>query len=108
VIAVIIGLLLLAQPAPTYTGALSYADLEQVVKNRQWHNTQYFDILLAVPDCADLGKWADVEIKDGPTLLGIIVDCENPQHAGQLEARGLAADCNLPEWVHWQAEIRVR
>jgi hypothetical protein len=106
-IAALAGLLLLL-PQPTYSGALSYAPLEKVVANRGWENTEYFDILLAVPDCAHLGEWADVKIKDGPALLGIIVDCEAPEHAGQLAARGLAADGNLKQWVHWEVEITVR
>lgn len=101
------GLLLLL-PQPTYTGALSYAPLEKVVVNRGWEGTEAFDILLATSNCDDLAKWADVEIKGGPTLQGLIVDCEAPEHAGQLAARGLAADGNLKEWVHWQVEITVR
>jgi len=107
-ISALLGLLLLL-PQPTYTGALSYAPLERVVKVRGWEGVDSrFDILLATSKCTDLGKWADVKIKDGPVLLGLIVDCENPDHAGQLESRGLAADCNLKRWVHWQVEIQVR
>lgn len=107
-ISLLLGLLLLLSQ-PDYTGALSYAPLERVVKVRGWEGVDgRFDILLATSKCTDLGKWADVTIKDGPVLLGLIVDCENPQHAGQLEARGLAADCNRREWVHYQVEIRVR
>jgi hypothetical protein len=97
-----------APPQKVYRGALSYANLEKVVKVRGWKGTKFFDILLATEKCDDLGKWADVEIENGPTLLGIIVDCESPAHRGQLAARGLAADCNLREWVHHQVEIRVR
>lgn len=109
-IALLLGLLILLQPTPnTYTGALSYAPLEKVVINRGWRDVDSrFDILLGVSNCDDLAKWADVHIKDGPTLLGLIVDCEHPKHAGQLAARGLAADGNLKRWVHWQVVIKVR
>lgn len=107
-IVILIGLLLLLQPERIYHGALSYAPLERVVINRQWDNTQFFDILLATENCNDLARWAWVITEDGEILEGVIVDCESPLHKGQLTSRGLVADMNLKDKVGIRAWLIIR
>lgn len=108
-ISLLIGLLLLLQPERIYSGTLAYSSqVEQVVINRQWDNTEYFDVLLAVPDCGYLSYWAWVITEDGDILEGVIVDCSRPEHRQQMISRGLVADVNLERLNSKRAWVVVR
>lgn len=106
-ISLLVGLLLLLPTERIYYGALSYAPLERVVERRQWQGTEKFDLLLATENCNDLARWVWV-IVDGQVLDGLIVDCEAPEHRGQMAERGLVADTNLRGLIHKRAWVIVR
>lgn len=107
-ISLLIGLLLWTNER-IYSGTLSYSVMvNQVVINRQWDNTQYFDILLAVPDCGYLSQWAWVITEDGEILQGVIVDCSHPNDRQQMIDNGLVADMNLERLNGDKAWVIIR
>lgn len=88
-------------------GAVSYAPLEQVVERRGWEGTEAFEVLVAPSDCSLLGRWAWLVTESG-VYSALVVDCESPEHAGQMADRGLLVDCNRSELVHEQGWLVVR
>jgi hypothetical protein len=102
---VVIGLNLEPIYGPAY---LSYAPLEQVVEKREWQGTEAFEVLVAPSDCNLLGKWVWLIVEDGQVLSGVVVDCERPEHQGQMDERRLLADVNDWDLVHKKAWLVVR
>lgn len=88
-------------------GAISYAPLEQVVERRGWQGTEAFDVLVAPDDCRLLARWAWLVTESG-IYSALVVDCESPEHAGQMTERGLLVDCNRRELVHERGWLVVR
>jgi len=88
-------------------GALSYAPLEIVVENRGWEGTEEFDMLVAPSDCNLLARQGWVITKE-KIFNVVVVDCEAPEHKGQLEERGLLLDQNLKEMTSKKAWLIIR
>lgn len=107
-IALLLGLLLLSSVAIVGPGHLSYAGdgtLEAVAERRLrngWGLTEDwrgYEVLVAPADCALMGR-AGWLVVDGSTETALVVDCENSNHAGTLERRGLLGDTNQEELTH--------
>lgn len=107
---------MLADPYSVYgPGTISYADpgvLEAVADRRiqaGWGLTELgdYDTLVAPADCALLGRsgWL---IADGQVLSVLVVDCENGNHRGQMESRGLLLDVNRLDLAHHKGWLVLR
>jgi hypothetical protein len=110
--------LILAAALVLGPGVLAAADpgvLERVAERRaangwglatgtDWRD---YEVLLGVVDCEHVGREATLVTRRA-RYRGLIVDCESGEHAGQMAARGLLADVNLPELGHQTAIIEVR
>lgn len=104
----LILLLFLLLPEQIYgPGYLSYAPLEQVVERRGWEGTEAFDVLLAPSDCNLLAKQGWLITESGIYTF-VVVDCEAPEHQGQMDERRLLADVNDWDLVYEKAWFVIR
>jgi len=89
VISVLIGLLSLLPEATIYSATFAPTPrLAEVVVNRQWDNTEYFDVLVGLPNCAYLADWVWIIGPDG-VRSGVVVDCARDEHRAQMIADGI-------------------
>lgn len=88
-------------------GAISYAPLEKVVAYRGWEGTEEFDVLIAPANCNLLAKQGWL-ISESGVYSFVVVDCESPNHAGQMTKRGLLIDCNRKDLVHQKGWLVFR
>lgn len=66
-----------------------------------------YDVLAAPANCNLLGRsgWL---VAGGQVKTVLVVDCEAPQHRGQLAERGLLADVNVEELWHRRGWLVLR
>lgn len=88
-IALLFTLLTLLPEATIYPATFAPTPvLARVVANRGWAGAEAFDVLLGMPDCHLLGKWAWVIGSDG-VRSGIVVDCASDEDRAQMVADGV-------------------
>lgn len=88
-IALIYALILLLPVERIYPATFAPTDkLTEVVDNRGWQDTGQFDVLLGMPDCNLLARWAWVITQDG-VKSGLVVDCSKDEHRAQMVEDGV-------------------
>jgi len=99
-IILLIGLLLWANERIYSATFAPTPRLAEVVVNRHWDNTEYFDVLLGMPDCHLLARWVWVISSDG-VKSGLVVDCAHDEDRAQMIADSIVdvSEGNGKGWV---------
>lgn len=84
------GLLLLLPIERIYPATFAPTPrLVEVVSNRGWQDVDSrFDVLLGMPDCNLLARWAWVITSEG-VKTGLVVDCSKDEHRQQMIQDGI-------------------